>query len=53
MNGPPRWRRGRAFASHAGDRGSISGRHRPNSIIQVVTALLQNAPQQVRVSRVL
>ena len=36
-----------------GDRGSISGRHRPNSIIQVVTALLQNAPQQVRVSRVL
>ena len=29
--GLPRWRRGRAFASHAGDRGSIPGRDRPES----------------------
>ena len=28
---PPRWRRGRAFASHAGERGSIPGRDRPKS----------------------
>ena len=28
---PVRWRRGRAFASHAGDRGSIPGRDRPKS----------------------
>ena len=26
---PPRWRRGRAFASHAGDHGAIPGRGRP------------------------
>ena len=29
--GTPRWRKGRAFASHAGDRGSIPGRDRPKS----------------------
>ena len=27
----PGWRRGRAFGSHAGDRGSIPGRNRPYS----------------------
>ena len=28
---PPRWRRGRTFASHAGDRGLVPGRDRPKS----------------------
>ena len=51
---PPRWRNVRAFASHAGDRGSIPGRDRPNSLKQVVTAPLPNTWQQtVCVSRVL
>ena len=50
---PPRWRRGKAFASHAVDRGSIPGRERPNSLKQVVIAPLPNARQQVLVSRVL
>ena len=40
---PPWWRRGRAFASHAGDRGSIPGRDGPKSLKQVVTAPLSNA----------
>ena len=31
---PPRWRRGRAFASHAGDRGSIPGRDRPKTVVK-------------------
>ena len=37
----------RAFASHAGERGSIPGRDRPR------TAPLSSARHQVRVSRVL
>ena len=47
---PPRWRTGRAFASHAGDRDSIPDRDRPKSLKQVVTVRLPNARQQVRVS---
>ena len=43
----------RAFASHAGDRGSIPGRDKPKSLKQVVTAPLPNAWQPVWVSRVL
>ena len=43
----------RAFASHAGDRGSIPSRDRPKSLKQVVTAPLPNAWQPVWVSRVL
>ena len=46
---PPRWRSGRAFASHGGNQYSISGRDRP----QVVTAPLPKGRQQVWVSRVL
>ena len=42
---PPRWRRGRAFASHAGDRGSIPSGDRPKSKKQVATAPLPNALQ--------
>ena len=38
-----RWRRGRAFASHVGDRGSTPGWDRPKSLKQVVTASLPNA----------
>ena len=44
---PPRWRRGRALASHAGERGSIPGRDKPKSLKQVVTAPLPNARQKV------
>ena len=40
---PPRWRRSRTFALHAGDRGSIPGRDGPKSGKQVVTAPLRNA----------
>ena len=40
---PPRWRRGSAFAWHAGDRGSILGRDRPKSLKQVMTVSLSNA----------
>ena len=36
--GPPRWCSGRAFPSHAGFRGSISGRDRPKSLKRVVRA---------------
>ena len=43
---PPQWRRGRAFSSHAKDRGSIPGRDRRKSLKQVVTDSLPNAPQQ-------
>ena len=32
---PPRWRSGRAFASHAGNRGLIPGQYRPKSLKQV------------------
>ena len=39
--GPPRWRSGRAFASHAGGRVSIPGRDRPKSLKQVVKAPCQ------------
>ena len=38
--------------SHVGDRGSITGRDKPKSLNQVVTAPLPNAEQQVRVSRI-
>ena len=48
---PPQWLRGIAFTSHAGNRGSIPGRERPNSLKQVVTAPLLNAWQRVCVSR--
>ena len=48
--GPQWWRSGRAFPSHAGDRGSISSRDRPKSLKRVVTAPLPNARGQVRVS---
>ena len=44
---PPRWLTGRAFASHAGDRGSIPGRNRPTSLKQAVTDPLPNAWQLV------
>ena len=44
---PPRSRRGRAFALHAGDRGSIPGRDNMSRKKQVVTAPLPNARQQV------
>ena len=50
---PPRWLSGRAFASHAGDRGSIPGRVRPKLLKQVLTALLPSARQRVPVLRVL
>ena len=50
---PPRWRKGRSFASHTGDRGSIPGRDKPKSLKQVMTAPLPNARQQVWVSRIL
>ena len=53
MNKLPRWRRGRSFASHVGDLGSIPGRDQPKSLKQVVTAPLPNARQQMCVSRVL
>ena len=49
----PRWFSGSAFASHAGVRGSIPGRNRPNSLKQVVSTPTPSARQQVRVSRVL
>ena len=39
QNEPPRWRRGRAFDSHAGDGSSIPGRDRPNLLKQVVFSL--------------
>ena len=51
--GPQWWRSGRAFPSHAGDRGSISSRDRPKSLKRVVTAPLPNARGQVRLSLVL
>ena len=50
---PPQWLKGRAFASFAGNRGSIPGRDRPKSLKQVVTAALPNARQEMRLSRVL
>ena len=43
---PPQWLRGRAFASHAGDRDSFLGRDRSKSI---VNAPLPDARQQVSV----
>ena len=46
-----RWLCGRSFASHAGDRDSISGRDRPKLLKQVVTTPRPNAGQQVRVSQ--
>ena len=49
----PRWLSGRAFASHAGDRGSIPGRNRPKSLKQAVSTPMLSARQQVRVSWVL
>ena len=39
------------LVSHAGVQGSISGRDRPKSLKQVVTAQLPSARQQVLVSR--
>ena len=39
---PPRWLSAKAFASHAGDQGSIPGQHRPKSLKQVVTGPLGN-----------
>ena len=47
----PRRLRGRAFASHEEDRGSIPGRDRPNLLKQVVKARLPSARQQGRVSQ--
>ena len=44
-------RRDRAFALHAGDRGSITGWDRPKLLKQVVTVPLTNPPQQVSVTR--
>ena len=35
---PPRCRRGRAFASHAGDRVSIPGRDRPLKVVKIGSA---------------
>ena len=49
----PRWRRGIAFASHAGDRSSIPSRDRPKSFKQVMITPLPNTRQQVWVSRIL
>ena len=43
----PWWHRGRAYALHAGDQGSIIRRDRAKSLKQVVTAPLPNALQQV------
>ena len=40
--GAMRWCRGRAFASHSVDRGSIPGRDRPKSLKQEVTAPVPN-----------
>ena len=50
---PPWWLSGRAFASHAGDHGSIPGRDRPKLLKHVLTALLTSARQRVPVLRVL
>ena len=43
MDIPPRRHSGRAFASHAEDRGSVPGRDWPKSLKQLVTTPLQNA----------
>ena len=47
VDSPPQWCSGRAYASHAGDRGLILGWDRPESLKQEVTAPLPNARQQV------
>ena len=42
---PPWWHSGRAFASHARDRGSIPDRDIPESLKQVMTVPLPNGRQ--------
>ena len=48
-----RWLSGRAFSSHAENRGSIPGRNKPKSLKQKVIAPLPSARRQVQVSWIL
>ena len=49
MNGPPRWRRGRAFASHAGDRGS-SAEYRSKFVIVTSPKFVKNSREGQKTS---